>query len=264
VPTVSRGSKGVFAVAPYEADAEGVLRPRLPARCPFATGAESCRLGVDHLRDRKSGPRFPLAVVGCSRHRQHRFTLYPPGHVRYGRVAVAPYDPSGKLVYNEGTHEPAWQETLFAAALDAAAGERWPADSPAQDSRRRRTQGRRLERAAWLLGVHPELDLLTRERIATRLQVATMTLLEGARSWGASWTAQGSAVLSVLLALSPPLALLDRLLAGGALTGLWPEPSVESPSPSRSARSERFAAGAHRPRGPPPTNLPDSLGEKPL
>ena len=83
-------SKPVFALAPYESDEAGVLQVVLPERCVFATAAETCSLFVDHHRPRKTGPGFPLAVVGCSGHPLGRYTLYPPGHVAYGRQALVP------------------------------------------------------------------------------------------------------------------------------------------------------------------------------
>ncbi|MBN4056176.1 hypothetical protein JYT20_00470, partial [Rhodothermus sp. AH-315-K08] len=41
--------------------------------------------------------------------------------------------------------------------------------------------GRRLERAGWLLGVHPSLDDEVRERIASRLGVPLMRLQTASR-----------------------------------------------------------------------------------
>lgn len=254
-------SKRVFATTAYEADEEGVLRAVLPSRCVFASGPESCSLGVDHYRRRKTGPRFPVAVVRCSAHPNNRYTLYPPGHVPYGREAVTPSSPSGVLLLDRATEEPVWEATVFAAAVDAAEGEGWPSDSPWQDSRRRRTQGRRLDFCGWLLGVHPGLDERSRERIATRLGVAVMRLREAARHWGADWTTRGAAIVSVLLAISLGASLLDRLLAAGAVAELWAEPRRwEAAGGSwvigRSGGPERAALGRPRSRGPPPTNSP--------
>jgi hypothetical protein len=238
-----------------------VLRPVLPERCVFAEASETCSLFVDHYRGRETGPGFPLAVVGCSRHRRHRFTLYPPGHVPYGRQQVVPCNPSGSLRQAPDSGQPRWQETLFAAALDAAEGQRWCAHSPADDVRRRRTQGERLDGAGTLLGVHPGVDARTREWIATRLQVPTMTLRTAAGQWGCSWQARGGAIRTVLQALPIDGGLLDRLLAAGARTDLWPPPQRWDTTRRtwlrpRSSPTERPVAEDPASRAPPPTNSP--------
>ena len=41
---------------------------------------------VDHYRKRKTGPCYPVAVVGCRVHGRRRYTLYAAGHYPYGRV----------------------------------------------------------------------------------------------------------------------------------------------------------------------------------
>ncbi len=222
---------------------------------------------VDHERRRKTGPRYPLAVVGCTVHPQGRYTLYPPGHYPYGRVAVVASSASGSVLREgESPRRPAWAMTVFAAALDAARGERWPSESPADDRRRRRTQGRRLELAGRLVGVHPDLDAGARERVATRLGVATMTLASGARKWSMNWTQRGAAVLAVLMALALDGALLDRLLAAGVMVGVWTgvrrwDPVrgesgswVVSPA-GRSSPSEHTTVVWPQGRSPPPTTL---------
>ena len=256
-----------FATTTYRADEDGMLRPQLPSRCIYATGAQRCSIIVDHYRPRKTGPCFPLAVVGCSAHSQRRYTLYPPGHVPYGRVSVAPYSPSGELMVDAATRKPPWETTLFAAAGDAAKGEWWSSESLCDDPRRRRTQGRRLELAGRLLGVHPLLEEGVRERIATRLGVATMKLLGGAGAWSRSWKTRGAAVLAVLYSIPIQASLLYRMLTAGAAGGLWAQPRqwdadratwliwVEAPSPA-SERAEHAAAAASRARDPPPTNSP--------
>ena len=80
---------------------------------------------VDHYRKRKTGPCYPVAVVGCRVHGKRRYTLYPAGHYPYGRVAVVPYSASGELLWEADSGGPAWQATLFGAAQDAAQGQMW-------------------------------------------------------------------------------------------------------------------------------------------
>ena len=264
MPRDRGSSKPLFVTTTYEADEEGVLRPVLPSHCVFARGAEPCSLFVDHYRPRKTGPCFALAVVGCSVHPDQRYTLYPPGHFPYGREAVAPYSPTGQLLLDGETGEPVWEATLFACAIDAAGGVGWPPNSPWDDARRRRTQGRRLDLAGQLLGVHPELDDGMRERIATQLGVATMTVRTAARGWARSWTMRGAAILAVLLALPIQASLLDQFGAAGAISGLWAEPrrweAARGDSGSwarvRSLHSEHPTASSPRSRSPPPTTLP--------
>jgi len=254
-----------FATTTYEADHQGVLRAQLPSQCVFATGAQTCCIFVDHYRLRKTGPGYPVAVIGCGVHRDARYTLYPPGHVPYGRRAVAPYRPSGQLVVDPERRKPPWEATLFAAALDAAKGERWPAEDRwfQPDPRRRQTQGRSLQRAGRLVGVHPQLEDTLRERIATRLAVPTMTLIAGARSWDGNWKLRGEAILKVLMALPEETSLLDRLLEAGALSGLWGRPCrwearqkrwVKGREPG-SRGSEQHGEGGSRSRAPPPTKM---------
>ena len=254
-----------FATTTYKADKQGVLRPELPSRCVFATGAQTCSIIVDHYRSRKTGPCFPLAVVGCSAHPQRRYTLYPPGHFPYGRQPVAPYSPSGELLRDPATGQPPWEATFFAAALDAAKGAGWPAESLWNDPRHRRTQGCRLQLSGRLLGVLPKLDDGVRERIATRLAVPTMRLFTGARTWANGWKMRGAAILYVLSAIPIQTSLLDRMLAAGEVSGLWARRNPQRwdadrgtwvmAQPPPSERAEHPSADTPRGRSPPPTNM---------
>lgn len=251
-------SKPVFATAPYEADASGVLRVQRPERCVHAGAVQTCSLYIHHHRPRKTGPCFPLAVVGCRRHPVGCYTLYPPGHVPHGRQAVVPCSPSGPLMQDPATGEPPWPTTLFGAAVDAADRQWWLDRWSAGDDRRRRTQGRHLQLAGHLLGLHPDLDSRTRERLATRLRVPTMTLRSAADSWTQRWQAQGGAVVAVLTALPGDGSLLDRVLAAGMVAGLWPRPQRWDADRRTWVRAR--SGGAKHPapkptasRAPPPT-----------
>ena len=257
-----------FATTTYTADNDGVIRPDLPSYCLLATGAQTCSIFVDHYRFRKTGPCCCLAVVGCTEHPQRRYTLYPPGYFPYSRTSVAPYSRSGELLRDAATGQPLWESTLFVAAVDAATGERWPEESQWDDLRRRRTQGCRLQLAGRLMGVDVHLDAGVRERIASRLAVATMKLFSGARTWANGWRKRGAAILAVLLSIPIQTSLLDRMLAAGAVSGLWAgrhpqrwdadrETWVAVPLPS-SELPEHPSADALRDRGPPPTNSPDA------
>ena len=102
----------------------------LPARGPCGElDKRPCRLWFDHRRERKTGPEFPLTVLRCGAHDRCAFTLYPPGHVPYGRQRIAPVAPDGGAVRSEGDDAlEVFCSTAFCAALDAAAGRPWPRD----------------------------------------------------------------------------------------------------------------------------------------
>ena len=57
-----------LATTNYEADEDGTLHAVLPSRCVYATGEQTCAIFVDHYRKRKTGPCYPIAVVGCRVH----------------------------------------------------------------------------------------------------------------------------------------------------------------------------------------------------
>jgi hypothetical protein len=247
----------------------------MPLRCPFAGGRAACCLRVNHYRARKSGPCYPVAVVGCRIHGGGCFTLYPPGHVPYGRKPVAPQGPSGVFYVREGTQasgtrlQPWWRASFFSAAVDAAAGARWPEESLSEDARRRRTQGRRLAAAVRLTGVHPALEERTREQIAVRLGVPLLTLREAALRWcqEPSWCSRGEAVMAVLDAVHPTGALPDRILAAGAAADLWPEPLRWRGRRSLRRCSEvpeHLAMPDGGRRAPPPTTSPVASREEGL
>ena len=267
----SRAHDLPFVTTTYEADPDGMLRAQLPSRCVFATGAQTCSIFLDHYRLRKTGPGHPVAVIGCGVHPYGRYTLYPPGHVPYGRQPVAAYYPSGQLVLDTESGGPRWERTVFAAALDAAKGESWPAEGrwfEEADPRRRQTQARGLQLAGRLVGVHPELEDTVRERVATRLAVPTMTLIGGAGSWAKSWKLRGEAILEVLEAIPKEASLLDRLLSAGAASGLWGQPRRWEARRGcwvgnrwlGSRGSEQRGAGRSHSRGPPSTKVTHPAG----
>lgn len=197
-------------------------------------------------------------MVRCKTHPVHSFTLYPAGHFPYGRVAVARCSVAGPVLLDAETQEPVWDDTVFEAAERAASGVCWPAHSTAVEPATRRTQGRRLELAGLLLGVHPELDDGERERIATRLGVSTMTLRSAAAQWAESWTQRGAAVTQVLAMVWMGGSLLDRLLSAGYAAGLWTQPRRWAPPRqwvvARSDEPERRPEGLAGGGPPPSTN----------
>lgn len=87
-----------FISAPYSADEQGRYRPSARIdQCPWAQGRQRCQLEKHDFRRRKTGPEVPLRVLRCHTH-GHDFTVYPPGHVPYGRVALVPVDLQGEPI----------------------------------------------------------------------------------------------------------------------------------------------------------------------
>lgn len=258
MPWARRPSTPVFATVPYEPDERGFLRAVVPTRCPFAApGEPGCHVAVRHRRDRKTGPCFPIAVVQCSAHPLHSFTLYPPGHFPYGRRPLVSSSVSGPLLLDPATKQPTWAGTVLQAAADAAEAVRWAPHSVTEAPAVRRTQGRHLDLAGLLLGVHPELDDGERERIATRLRVPTMVVRAAASMWPVSWTTRGAAIVLVLAAVPVDGSLLDRLVSAGYAAGLWARPRRWAPPTSwmlaRPTTPQSAAPSDSRCRAPPAT-----------
>ena len=256
MPRARRPSTSIFATTPYAPGADGVLRAVLPDRCVFAAIGERCSLYEDHYRHRKTGPCFPIAVVGCSAHAGRRYTLYPAGYFPYGRQALAICSHAGPPLLDE-TGRPPLDGTLFEAADHASAGARWPDHTATVEPATRRTQGRHLELAGLLLGVHPDQDDGDRERLATRLRVPTMTIRSAAALWSVDWTMRGAAVALVLAVLPVHGSFLDRLLSAGYCAGLWAQPRRwTAPGRwvlARSIEPEHLHSIEANSRAPPPT-----------
>jgi len=213
-----------FVITPYNADKDGVFQPEPPSCCPcWTSGGEGCDLVVSHVRDRKTGPCFPLTVLYCRVH-ERGFTLYPLGHVPYGRQRVAPVGPDGRANGQAGAPLD-WRGTIFDAALDAATGHPWDRTCAGGSAWWWSTQGRLLSRCLDLVGVGPGQDLDLRHRLAAALAVDTLVLLEGAAAIATSpgYHSRGRAVVDVLSAI-PRHDVMDRMLRAGHLAGRWGPP----------------------------------------
>ncbi len=202
----------------------------MPDRCAGAQGADSppCKLHVHHWRERKTGPQVPVLVVLCQTHGV-AFTLYPPGHVPYGRVAVAPADLEGQPL-RPADHSPselvlAWEGTIAAAAQDAAEGKAWPRSG--NDSTRApgswRTQGRHLGRLAGILGLAGESQLLPQGPLG----VPALSQREASSAYRDATGYRGRGRAMCLL-IGEVTALrcdvLDVMLAAGFAAGCWGRP----------------------------------------
>lgn len=236
------GAARIFAIVEYRFCGEGRAPvPIIPSWCPLGVLEGACDLRVHSYRERKTGPGHPLAVVSCSAHETGFFTLYPLGHVPYGRQP---------LVQRHEAGERRWRGTPFRAAIDAACGERWSTQSPADDPRRRRTQGRHLEIAELLVGTHPRLTETQRAWVIDDLRAPQLAVVEAST---ASWTSRARAVVAALGVMSRANSQVERLLAAGFSAGLWPVPYIWSYG-WRSPVPEHRRAGHDRSRAPPPTN----------
>jgi hypothetical protein len=211
-----------FIVTPYTTDADGRLVAEMPACCPLSGSASEkpCRLAVDHHRDRKTGPRHPLAVVACHAH-GCGFTLYPPGYAPYLRQPVLQVAPDGEHAPGDDRDE--FADTVFEAAVDANAGRAWARitkDDPPE--RWWGTQGRHLRFAVQLVGIARDLADAVRETIAASLSVSTLVLREHSNAHG--YRAIGRAVCDVLHRLRGGPRRAQQLLLCGHMVGHWGAP----------------------------------------
>ncbi len=216
-----------FATAPYRPGPSASLDPCvLPSTCIVGDARDGpCRIARDHRRDRKTGPEFPILVLRCYTHGRS-FTLYPLGHVPYGRTAVAPVSPDGELLTSRGESQPsrlAWTSTVVAPAFESVDRpiKRPPvADSPSWHFTE---PADRLPPAAAVLGLGLPLPERVAEALAREIDLPRLTLLDATRRYGrARGPAQRAGVLrGVFEQLRPDRCLLDRLLAAGALAGRW-------------------------------------------
>jgi hypothetical protein len=201
----------------------------------------------DHDRERKTGPCFPIRVMRCLAHKRG-FTLYPPGHVPYGRKRLAPVAHDGRLEEAGCEGAERFRTTYFEAALDARAGKAWPQQG-FEGSRQERfpSQMRQLRRAAQLLGAAPGLPGKRREGISAILSVPGQSLHDAARLAGRGGCRRlGQAVCRILEALPWTAALFERLAECGFCAGCWPAPQV-CPGPGRPLRRTPFRALGTRP-----------------
>jgi hypothetical protein len=197
----------------------------MPRGCVHAAiEDEACVLVVHHVRERKTGPRIPVTVLQCRTHRR-AFTLYPHGHLPYGRLAIAPVGLDGELLRAtegepvDGKRPPAWSTTLFGSAFAAIHASTvkltdprwWATEAP-----------ERLAQGAAILGVHPALSVQAADAIAFRLEIPRLMHRQAADAYAHARgrAARGRVLVGVLGELGDA-CLLDRLLAAGACAGCW-------------------------------------------
>lgn len=224
-----------FIVTPYYADGGDRMVPQMPSEGPCrGQDGEPCRLCVDHIRERKTGPEYGLTVVRCKTHKTG-FTLYPPGHVPYGQQAILQVGPDGSLLHDEQGQAPEskagqpFEATCFQAALDAACGKYWNPQNPQRGfpgpDRWWGTQRRQLDKAVRWFGLDPCSKGQIRELICSALAVDQLVVEIGARAVANSsgYRVRGEAVVDVLEAVDQQ-CILERLLLSGHIAGLWGRP----------------------------------------
>jgi len=253
-----------FIVTAYALGDGGEFMPVMPLAC-MAEGAGSdgdpCRIWLHHRRPRKTGPGFPLTVVECRTHGV-AFTLYPPGYVPYGRVAIAPVDPEGRLLHESTEHGAlevggsvdddsdagpvarslAWSSTLFRAAQDAAQGLPWPRVASGCDCWR--TQGRWIVLGATILGL---MSATEGSMTGDLLGVSALGQREAAAAYAAAsgYRDRGQAVTLPLAELEQAgLLALDQILVAGFVAARWGPPRRWD---SRSGRLRRLVPRARAP-----------------
>lgn len=223
----------------------------MPDRCIAGASEKDarCVVRIHHWRERKVGPGYPLVVAKCTTHGT-AFTLYPPGFVPYGRVAVAPVDAEGEWVSrcergdgasqdeqggggrmaNGDEHEPqqrtglpwAWELTLLSAAQNASEGQLWSREGNESGTLgSSRTQGRRIGVAARLLGLFGHGQDCP---LVGPLGISPLTHSDAKAAYQQAdgIQARGRAVMMSLAELAPAgCDLLERVLWAGSAAGLW-------------------------------------------
>lgn len=243
----------IFVVAAYVEGADGRLEPGEVSACPVGDGGDNCVISNHEWRSRKTGPRHPLRVARCRPHTVF-FTIYPPGHVPYGRRPIAPLAPDGGSTVGSDAGLERFEGTYLDAALDAANGDAWARHCPGGTDRWWSTQHRRLERATLLLGVAPQLDQALRARVAEVLDVdgGLLDRLAIALREAAGYRSRGRACREVLEALGPTWPAYWRLGEAGWLVGAGRRPASAEPPTGRLLTTPFRAAVARS----PPTSAP--------
>jgi len=215
----------VFLVSPYYPDQPGTMFPEIPNVCPHNhLDNNSCHIVNDHNRERKTGPCFPIRVLRCKTHKLG-FTVYPPGHVPYGRQRIAPIEADSSQIINT-PDEHTFGGTFFDAAIDANNKNVWTKEFFENSIfPRYSTQINHIKRASLLLGIAPCLDEKLREIISQTLNVPGQLIFENASLIENSSGNQikGEAVCNILNELSEKTLIFERLATVGHLIGLWPK-----------------------------------------
>ncbi len=226
-----------FVCSPYSLnESTGKFECETPDKCPLGItkgNHEACKIACNHHRNRKTGPRIPLAVLECNIHNSY-FTVYPPGHVPYGRKAlVSDIALDGCHVKSE-TEETSdlFGESLFDAPLRASQGVFYPKEGSCDpfDSCYD-TQLNHIKKAALILGILPEdkapkcIHIMEILNLPHSLQAEPFSCFSD-QEWDYRKTSQ---LICNILSRLPADKRFERLVACGALSELWPSLCIWNP-----------------------------------
>ena len=211
----------------------------MPDRCLVGlSGSEGeCQMGGAGWRDRVTGPQYPLRKVRCRTHGRS-FTLYPVGHVPYGREPV--------ICQAERPASADPRASLVGAAIADCRGEHW-SDDLIEDERGpvRRTQRRRIAFVGRAVGLDRQ-DVDSRVLGELGLEVVQTRGRQSERVAALSALGPG---LERWLRVVGAIDLVGRLGPVGVLAGVARSPLT----PARGIRARSL-------RGPP--SQPGSSGHE--
>jgi hypothetical protein len=251
----SKARASPFVTTPYWVSPEGTVAV-LPGRGSCWDRDRPCQVERHDRRARKTGPEWGWVAVARCRAHGRAFTIYPPGHVPYGRVPLVELAPDGSAVRrNERDGPSPVPETLLLAASDAAKGKRWPREE-AREGSVRSTQRRRVALAAVFFGLlsgkTPRVDTVAAvTQLPEGVLVETIQVLAASSDfelWGRKVTS-----VAVDLADRAGRVVMDRLAVLGHLAGSWGRPFRWEP---RSGRLLKLGQTFWR-TGSPGTDAPE-------
>jgi hypothetical protein len=223
-------ASGFFVITPYSPVADVHPVADIPDTCPLnSIDKPTCQIAKHHLRNRKTGPGFPLLVVTCHVHKKS-FTLYPPGFAPYRRQPVIRQTLTGETPAAEKENHPEeeagiYEATVFQAAFDAKAGKAWARNSlKSVPELWWSTQRRHLQLGARLVGVSQSLNERLRETIARALSVDHLRLRELLAKTAPGFRHLGLAICEVLKTIHSGATRAMRLLFSGHASGQWALP----------------------------------------
>lgn len=202
----------------------------IPDICPLGVELgqqHTCVVSFNYRRERKTGPCIPLVVVQCTTHNVC-FTIYPPGHVPYGReplidIALDGFQIDAKL--EKDAIPNSFEGSLFEASLKASQGLFYPKEGPYElpmicyD-----TQLNQIKKSAMLLGIAEADQVSNNEHIAEILNISRQFQIGlSSHIHRAAWNSKkaGQSIRELLENL-PRDCLFERLASCGFVCGIWP------------------------------------------